>query len=50
MGNEEKNEMLEKITSRLESIYIVYANTANDKIHWKTEWYRALYGIFEEKR
>ena len=49
MENEEriKIENLERRTNRLETIYIIYAGSASpeNKIHWKTEWYRTLYGI-----
>ena len=53
MKNEEriKIETLEKRTNRLESIYIVYSgsDTAENRSHWKTEWYRVLYGIKEKE-
>ena len=53
MKNEEniKIETLEKTTNRLESIYIVYSGsaTAENRSHWKTEWYRVLYGISDKE-
>ena len=53
MENKEKikNEMLEKRTNRLESIYIVYTSSAtlDNRSHWKAEWYRELYGVKEKE-
>ena len=53
MENEEKIRIdtLEKRTNRLESVYIVYSGsaTAENRSHWKTEWYRVLYGISDKE-